>query len=859
VLLGVAANGIAAGAPKRVLIVHSFGSAAPPFTTHSIAFETELTERLGERVDLDEVSLDHARYAGADMEEKLVEYLRSRQARSQPDLVVPIGSPAGIFVERYRERLFPGTTVLYTGMDRRRLGADALDKNAAFVGESFDGPGFIEDILQLAPDTTNIVCVIGASQVERYWTAAFQSEFARFTNRVSFTWMNDFSFEQTLDRVKKLPPHSFIFLILMMRDAAGVTHNADEALRRMRAVANAPVNGIFEEQLGLGIVGGRLYRAQFEGEESARIAIRILHGESASGFEPEIVGPKGSQYDWRELRRWNIGEDRLSPGSVVKYRVPTVWERYRLLIVSGLSVLVVQGVLIVGLVMNLKRRRRAERSQRESEERMKLAAKAAHLAVWDWDFASDEVWVDGRNRARIGLGGDNGLGYSGFLQSVHPEDRDGVKQAMARAVSGDGLYEHAHRRILSDGEIRWIAARGEVEFDSERKPVRIRGVKMDITERKLAEEQARESERQFLLIANSAPVFIWTSGPDKLCTFVNRPWLEFRGRTLEQELGNGWANGVHPEDLDDCLKIYMEAFDARQPFTMEYRLRRHDGQYRWIVDHGVPRYDIQKNFLGYIGSCVDVTNRKEAEAAAQRSQDELAHLSRVSTLGELAGSLAHELKQPLGAILSNAEAMEGFVGRNGNDGEEAREALKSIVEQAKRAGEIITGMRGMLKKDHREQMTRQDLNRIVKEVLAMVRSDLVFRQVRLVLRLDPELPAVSGHEVQLRQVLLNLVTNACDAMSEIPKERRQLMIETESVAPNEIEVSVTDTGPGFTGEMLQHAFEPFHTTKANGLGLGLAICRSIVNTHGGRFMVANNSGSGAVLRFTLPAETESGI
>jgi hypothetical protein len=244
---------------KRVLIVHSFGSAAPPFTTHSIAFESELTRRLGATIDLDEVSLDHARYAGSDMEEALVVYLQKRQAKWQPDLVVPIGSPAGVFVAQYRDRLFPKTPVLYTGMDRRRLPADALQKNATFVGESFDCPGFLEDILQLAPDTTNIVCVIGASPVELYWKAAFQSEFAPFTNRVNFTWLNDLSFDQMLERVKKLPPNSFVFLILLIRDAAGVTHNADEALTRISAVANAPVNSIFEHQLGLGIVGGHLY------------------------------------------------------------------------------------------------------------------------------------------------------------------------------------------------------------------------------------------------------------------------------------------------------------------------------------------------------------------------------------------------------------------------------------------------------------------------------------------------------------------------------------------------------------------------------------------------------------------------
>ena len=315
---------VAAAPPRRVLVVQSFGGAAPPFTTHAIAFETELTEQLGEPVDLDEISMDMARYADPDMQEALVDYIYKRVAKWQPDLVVPIGSPAGIFVAQYRDRLFPETPIVYCGLDRRRLPAEALQKNAAFVGENFNLPGFVEDILQLAPETTNIVVVIGATPLEQYWAAAFRHEFEPFTNRVSFTWLNELSFDQMLERVSHLPPRSFIFLVLLLRDASGVSHNADEALKRIHAAANAPVNSIFQNQLGLGIVGGRLYPAEQEGIESARIAIRILRGEPASSFPPKIIGPVAPQYDWRELRRWGISEGRLPPGSIVLFREPTL-------------------------------------------------------------------------------------------------------------------------------------------------------------------------------------------------------------------------------------------------------------------------------------------------------------------------------------------------------------------------------------------------------------------------------------------------------------------------------------------------------------------------------------------------------
>jgi hypothetical protein len=280
--------------------------------SHSVAFETELTKRMGsEKVYVDEVYLDHARYPETDMEEALVDYLEKRVAKWQPDLVVPIVSPACVFVAQHRERLFPQHAILYAGMDSAACRPALWRRTRRLWETGFDLPGFAEDMLQLAPDTTNIVCVIGASPVERYWRTEFQSEFARFTNRVSFTWLNDLPFDQMLERVKRLPPRSFVFVILMLRDAAGVAHDSEDVLKQIREAANAPVNSIFENQLGLGIVGGRLYSYQAEGVAAARIAFRILRGEPASSFPPVIMEPVGPQYDWRELKRWRIPERSL--------------------------------------------------------------------------------------------------------------------------------------------------------------------------------------------------------------------------------------------------------------------------------------------------------------------------------------------------------------------------------------------------------------------------------------------------------------------------------------------------------------------------------------------------------------------
>jgi signal transduction histidine kinase len=367
--------------PRRVLMVHSFGSSAPPFTTHSTAFESTLKRELGTAVDLDEVSLDMARYAEPDMEEAFAEFLGKRMLKWQPDLVVPIGSPAGKFVAKFRDTLFPQTPVIYTGMDRRTLPADAFAKNATFVGANFDLKGLVEDMLQLDPETNHVVVILGATSLERYWTAAFQEAFEPFTGRVKFTWVNDLSFDQILDRVSTLPPHSFVLLGLFMRDASGVTYNEDDALVRLHAVSQAPINGLYQHQMGLGIVGGRLYQGELEGVESARVAARILQGERASTFPPLFIGTRPPTYDWRELTRWRISESRLPPGSVVLFRQPTAWERYRWHVAGAVAVIATQAVLILVMLVQLRRRRVAEIAQRRAQaEAQQKHTQLEHLA-----------------------------------------------------------------------------------------------------------------------------------------------------------------------------------------------------------------------------------------------------------------------------------------------------------------------------------------------------------------------------------------------------------------------------------------------------------------------------------------------
>jgi PAS domain S-box-containing protein len=372
-----------------------------------------------------------------------------------------------------------------------------------------------------------------------------------------------------------------------------------------------------------------------------------------------------------------------------------------------------------------------------------------------------------------------------------------------------------------------------------------------VAERRARTSALRESEARFRTMADTAPVLIWMSGTDKLCTFFSKSWLDFTGRTLAQELGDGWTAGIHRDDRERCLATYAEAFDARREFTMEYRLRRHDGAYRWVSDKGVPRQTAEGTFLGYIGCADDITPRREAELASERHRAELAHVARLSTMGELAASLAHELNQPLAAILGNAETAERMLRRDNVDFAELREICSDIVSENHRATEMMRRMRALVSKQP-PTLARLDAGSLILDVVRLVHADAVLRQCRIAVDIAPGLPPVMGDRIELQQVVLNLLLNAFDAMGDFPAQEREVSVEAILNADSMVEVTVCDRGIGIAGGELERIFEPFHTTKREGLGMGLSICRTIIAIHGGRLWARNNPDRGATLSFTVP-------
>jgi PAS domain S-box-containing protein len=511
---------------------------------------------------------------------------------------------------------------------------------------------------------------------------------------------------------------------------------------------------------------------------------------------------------------------------------------------------------ILRAAQTAQRLRASETALRESEARMSLAAEAADLVPWTWDILRDEVWITERGRELFGFPRAEPLSFSRFLEALHIDDRQRIEQLVGLARDEGGDYDGEYRVVRPNGMTRWIAGRGRVEFDGDGKPLFMRGVSRDITLRKHAEDALRESEARFRTVANVAPVMIWMSGPDKEGIFFNKGWLEFTGRTVDQEMGEGWLKGVHAEDLAHCLDVCGTAFGRREPFIVEYRLRRQDGEYRWLLDTGTPRFESDGTFLGYIGSCIDITERRQAELDDQLQSTELARVGRVALMGELAASLAHEVNNPLGAMVTNASAGQRLLARGQLGPDELRELLADIVSDGHRAREVIEGIRNMVRKSEASH-SRVGMNEVIRDLLRIVRADAIARNVSLVAEVDENAGIVLADRVQLLQVLLNLTMNAFEALTVIRADARRVVIRAEPVQDGKICISVRDTGPGFPDGLLERLFEAFFSTKVEGTGMGLAIARSIIEAHGGTLSGENCAKGGALFTICLPEAAEA--
>jgi PAS domain S-box-containing protein len=494
-----------------------------------------------------------------------------------------------------------------------------------------------------------------------------------------------------------------------------------------------------------------------------------------------------------------------------------------------------------------RRLQASEADLRETEKRMELAASAAKLGMWMWDIARDEIWLTDKGRALFGFAPSEKLNFDRFRSALHPEDRESVHQAVQNSLQTGAEYEAEYRVLLPDSQVRWIAGRGRVEFNRNGKPARMRGASLDITKRKQAEEQ-------FRLVVEAAPNAMIMVNAEGHITMANTQAETVFGYAREELMG-------HPIELLVPERFRSPHIGDRRGYFGDAQARpmgagrelfgqRKDGS-EVPIEIGLNPIQTAEG-LFVLASIIDISERKQAELEATRQRNELAHLSRVTMLGELSGSLAHELNLPLSAILCNAQAGQRILANGAIDPTGLREILNDIVSENKRASEVIRRLRLFLKKGEVQQHSLC-INEIVQDVLKLIRTDLINQKVVVDCKLARNLPTVIGDPVQLQQVLLNLVVNACDAMAGYNAQERRLIIRTGMENKSSaLIVSVADRGSSIPAENIEQVFEPFFTTKSKGMGLGLSVCRTIIAAHRGKLWATNNTDCGATFHFSLP-------
>jgi signal transduction histidine kinase len=442
---------------------------------------------------------------------------------------------------------------------------------------------------------------------------------------------------------------------------------------------------------------------------------------------------------------------------------------------------------------------------------------------------------------------------SALLKRVHPEDRRDVEKKINRVIlEGHGL-EHDYRLMLADGSIKHIHAVLHPVTDRSRRIREIIGTATDVTDRVRAESELRRSEAYLTEAQSISHTGCWARNPTSGALFWSQEeWrifeLDPKKTTLSYEI---FLQMVHPEDRASLEETSTRAVREKRAYDIPFRIILPDGSIKHIHSVGKPFFDESGDVMEYIGVSMDVTERKRDETALQSAQAELARVARLTTIGELAASIAHEINQPLSAISTNSLAALRWLGHEVPNVAEAKQALDRVGKDARRASDVIGRIRALLKHE-KPKYTALEINDVINEVVTITQSALQARGVSVRLDLSSELPPVLGDRVQLQQVIMNLIMNGADAMSLISSRPRILRLASRIDLPSSIVVAIEDSGTGLEAGLLDRIFDPLFTTKPDGMGMGLAICKSIVDGHGGRIWAVPDRSNGTIFHFTLP-------
>jgi two-component system, cell cycle sensor histidine kinase and response regulator CckA len=549
----------------------------------------------------------------------------------------------------------------------------------------------------------------------------------------------------------------------------------------------------------------------------------------------------------RRLLAGEISSSSLKCRHIRKDRT-TAWTRVHTSLVRDQSN---QPKYFIDVMEDISEKISTQNALVDSERYLGLAQDAAHVGVWDCNLITGEFRISSEFARLYGLPPSrDSLYWEEWLKRIHPDDRDRVQAIALDSLAQIQAWCTELRVVWPDRSIHWLIVKGAAFSGESGRAERMTGVTCDITQRKEAEAALRESEERFRNMADTAPVMICVSGSNKEATFFSKGWLDFTGRSMQQELGTGWMEGVHPDDAERSYANYSASFDTRANCIIEYRLRRSDGEYRWVLCNGVPRFAPNGVFAGYIASVIDITDMK-------RDQEQAFARQKLESMGVLAGGIAHDFNNLLGGILASTElALTEYVGGSRVDDELTRIRTACI-----RGAEIVRQLM-IFGGQENPSFEVVDLSLVVGEMLNLLEV-AISKNATLRVNFGEDVPCVEANPAQIRQVVMNLVTNASEAIGE---RQGVIGVTTARVTVNGnglegmnlpegeyVRLEVSDTGVGMTPEVRARIFDPFFTTKLAGRGLGLAVVQAIVRAHRGAIFVAPPGEGGTAVQVWLPS------
>jgi PAS domain S-box-containing protein len=836
--------------PKRVLLLYSFDNDEGMYTAFDHTLRAELRSGVRDRVEFYTEYLDLVRFPSPAHTANLVKLLNLEFSDQKPDLIVPVSYSAMRFLLEEGKELFPGVPAVALFNARRldevqrRIATGTAGRDITGVASTDEPARTLDLALKLQPDTQRVEVVVGCSPVEKFWVDQLKQDFQPYRQRVEVDFLTGLTMNDVLRRVAELPPHTVVLNTFFFEDARGQFFLEEEALGLVAGAADAPVYAIYSNDIGHGVVGGRMTDPENAGRQIARTADRVLGGESAAKIPIVFDNSARDTVDWRQLQRWHIAESQLPPATVELFREASLWERYRYLIGTAISLCILEAVLILALLFSVQRRKHAEMALR----REKALAEAVIESLPGVFLLQDR---EGKN-VRWNTNAERISRYAPGETSVLGNVADRHKEAAHRAR--DEVFERGSTRLEADMLVRGGGTAPYyftgVRVELEGKPY-LAAVGIDLTENRRAEEAVRRSEAELRSFVENAPYGIGT---------IAVQWDRFLHANPALVKMLGYHSEVDVLALTVSRDLYLDgdasgfrAQPTRADFfnAVEFTWKRKDG--KPVVVRASGRRLSSEESGGDVLEIIaeDVTARKLLE-------EQLRHAQKMEALGQLAGSVAHDFNNLLGVIIGYSELLSADLG--------SQCQVSSRLESIKKAGMRAASLTSQLLAFSRRQVLQPrvlNLNSLVSETQKMLQR-LMGEDIEQKLILAAALGKTMADPGQIVQVIMNLAVNARDAMA----TGGLLTIATANVSFDDVTsfdgvpvpqgqyvmLSVSDTGTGMDAETRERLFEPFFTTKpeGKGTGLGLATVYGIVKQSGGYVFAESKLRKGTTFKVFLP-------